>query len=87
MPGLMAILRDVAEHEVIQALGNPRRWPRPAQGQHGIPYLAIWTRTGAGRPLIVVLRHLGGLDSMIVAARPMTPLETAQLEQWEQDHA
>jgi hypothetical protein len=82
----MAILRDVKEHEVIQALANPRRWPRPMRDQRGNAFIAIWTRTNDGRPIIVTIRLIGGLDAQIVAARPMTPAETVQLEQWEQDH-
>lgn len=84
--GVTAMLVDVEEYEVLQALYNPRRWPRKATGQHGIGYLAVWARTRTGRPIIVVLRHQGGMDSTIVAARPMTPLEIAALETWEQDH-
>ncbi|GGM52922.1 hypothetical protein ACFFX1_55260 [Dactylosporangium sucinum] len=86
MPGLMAILRDVEPHEIQQALANPHRWPRHATGPHGIPYLAVWARTNNGRPVIVVVRHLGGHDAMIVAARGMTPADIALFEQWEQDH-
>lgn len=83
----MAILRDVEPYEVDQALHGPQhRWPRHAGGPHGINYVAIFTRTNAGRPIIVVTRQLGGHDSMIIAARGMTPAEIALFEQWEQDH-
>ncbi|MEU7873129.1 hypothetical protein [Dactylosporangium sp. NPDC049140] len=54
--------------------------------QHGHIFIAVWTRTATRRPVIVTVRPLGGLDAQIIAARPMTPLETAHLEQWEQDH-
>jgi hypothetical protein len=86
LPGLIAILSDVEEYEVIQALANPRRWPRPMRDQRGNAFIAIWTRTNDGRPVIVTIRLIGRLDAQIVAARPMTPAETVQLEQWEQDH-
>lgn len=86
MPGILAILNDIEPHEITQALTNPRRWPRTARGPHGITYIAVFARTNTRRPIVVVLRHLGGHDSMIVAARPMTPLEIAALETWEQDH-
>ncbi|GAB3867961.1 hypothetical protein ACFPIJ_23625 [Dactylosporangium cerinum] len=86
LPGLIAILRSVEEYEVLQALDNPHRWPRPMRDQRGNAFIAIWTRTNGGRPVIVTIRLIGGLDAQIVAARPMTPAETVQLEQWEQDH-
>jgi hypothetical protein len=71
---------------VLQALGNPRRWLRPATGPHGIAYVAVWARTGAGRPIVVVVRLLGGLDAMIVAARGLTEAEIARFEEWGHGH-
>lgn len=86
LPGLLAFLTDVEPHEVNQALAHTRRWPRRMVGPRGDVYIAIWTRTATRRPIIITVRPDGGLDSTIIAARPMTPLETAHLEQWEQDH-
>jgi len=45
--------------------------------------LTIWGRTRDGRPLIVVLRHDGGLDYLILAAREMTDTETTEHVRWE----
>lgn len=87
LPGLLAILTDVLEHEVIQGLQHHPRRPQPMRDPSGNRFIAIHTRTDAGRPIIVTVRLTGGLDAQIVAARPMTPAETAHLEQWEQDHA
>ncbi|MET7396289.1 hypothetical protein ABZS66_22685 [Dactylosporangium sp. NPDC005572] len=86
LPGLMAILNGVEPHEVIQALDNPHRWPHPMRDQYGRAFVAIWARTRTGRPVIVTIRLLGGFDAQIVAARPMTPDETAHLETWEHNH-
>jgi hypothetical protein len=86
LPGLLAFLTDVEPHEVNQALAHHRRWPRRMVDQHGNIFIAIWTRTATGRPIIVTVRPLTGLDAQIVAARPMTPLEIAQLETWEHNH-
>ncbi|GAA4255929.1 hypothetical protein [Dactylosporangium darangshiense] len=85
LPGLMAILHGAEPVEVLQALDNPRRWPRRMVDQHGNVFVAIWSRTATDRPIIVVVRPRPGLDATIVAARPMTPAETAHLEQWEHD--
>jgi hypothetical protein len=87
MPGILAFLLDVEPHEVVQALDNPHRWPRQVRGPHGIPYIAIHSRTTTGRPVTIVVRHLGGHDSMIVGARSMTPTDIALFEQWEHDNA
>lgn len=86
LPGLLAFLTDVEPYEVNQALAHTHRWPRQMRAPHGGVFVAIWTRTAAQRPIIVTVRPGTGLDSTIVAARPMTPLEIAQLELWEQNH-
>lgn len=86
LPKLLAILTDLEPYEVMQGLQNPWRLPKPMRDQHGRPFLAIHTRTVEQRPIVVTVRLLGGHDAQIVAARPMTPLELAQLEAWEQDH-
>ena len=46
--------------------------------------LTIWGRTRDQRPLIVVLRHDGGLDYLILAAREMTSIEEAEHARWEE---
>jgi hypothetical protein len=86
MPGLLAFLVGVEPHEVLEALDNPRRWPRPVRGPHGMTYIAIHSRTTTGRAITVVVRHLGDHDAMIVGARGMTPADIALFEQWEHDH-
>jgi len=85
LPGLLAFLTDVEPYEVNQALAHPHRWPRRMRDPRGGIFIAIWTRTATQRPIIVTVRPSAGLDATIVAARPMTPLEIAQLETWEQD--
>jgi hypothetical protein len=85
LPGL-AFLTDVEPHEVNQALVHPHRWPRQMRAPDGGVFIAIWARTAAQRPIIVTVRPGAGFDSTIVAARPMTPSETARLELWEQNH-
>lgn len=87
LPGLLAVLTDVLEHEVLQGLHHHPRRPQPLTDPYGNRYLAIHTRTDAGRPIVVTVRLAGGFDATIIAARPMTPAETAHLEQWEQNHA
>ena len=78
----LAALRGVEPYEVLQALSAPRRWPVAAQSG-GVRFLTIWARTQAGRPLIVAVRLLGGLDQQIIGAREMTEQEQAQFEAWE----
>lgn len=83
LPGLGAILSGVEEYEVLQVLTNSPRWPRPIHGQHGLRYLAVLGRTNAGRHVVVILRPAGDHDSVIVAARPMTPTELTEFAAWE----
>ncbi len=84
MPGRFAVLLDVEPYEVMQVLdGTGRRLPRRTTGPHGLPLLGILGRTGAGRDLVVYLRHDGGLDWTIVGARPMTAAEAIEYEKWE----
>ena len=83
LPAVLAALRGIEAYEVIQALSAEQRWPRPATGPHGIPVMTISARTGAGRRLIVVVRHAGGFDWWIVGAREMTPTEAGEFERWE----
>ncbi|MGX6606686.1 hypothetical protein ACWKSP_31860 [Micromonosporaceae bacterium Da 78-11] len=44
--------------------------------------MTIAGRTWVGRPLIVAVRLLGGLDQQIIGAREMTPPELARFEAW-----
>jgi hypothetical protein len=87
LPGILMLLADVEPYEALQAAHATRRWPRKATDQHGIVYIAIWARTNAGRPIVVITKPVDGLDSYIVGARPLTPSEIAQFELWEQSHA
>lgn len=45
--------------------------------------MTIWGRTNAARPLIVVIRPMGGFDWQIITARPMTDAQLAEFEAWE----
>lgn len=75
-------LRDVEPFEVLQVLSAPRRMPLAAQSA-GVRFLTISGRTTSGRPLIVAVRLLGGLEQQIIGAREMTPPELARFEAWE----
>jgi hypothetical protein len=78
----LAALRDVEAHEVTQVLSAPRRMPIAARSA-GVRFLTISGRTVAGRPLVVAVRLLDGLDQQIIGAREMTPAELARFEAWE----
>jgi hypothetical protein len=78
----LAALRDVAPYEVTQVLSAERRLPLAAESA-GVRFLAISGRTGAGRPLVVAVRLIGGYDQQIIGARVMTPDELARFEAWE----
>ena len=79
-------LRGIEPHEVMQALGADRRWPRGAAGPGGVGVLTVWARTRPGRPLIVAVRQVGDWDWLIIGARDMHPTETAEFERWEASH-
>jgi hypothetical protein len=82
----LAALRGIEPYEVMQALTANRRWPRSAVGRHGIPVLAIWARTRAGRPLIVILRPTEiSHDWLIIGATEMTADQVAEYDRWEAD--
>jgi len=83
LPGLMAILRGIEPHEILQALDATVRWPRPAAGSDGGPYLTIWARTNAGRPIMVVTKPDGPLEWVIIGAQPLTAEQTAEFAAWE----
>lgn len=78
----LAGLRNIEPYEVIEVLSAQRRMPRAAQSA-GVRFVAISARTTAGRPLIVAVRLLGGLDQQIIGARDMTAQELARFEAWE----
>jgi hypothetical protein len=83
LPTVLSVLRGIEPYEVRQVLDQRRRWPRPAVGG-GIPVLAIWGRTSAGRRLIVVLRPTGvSHDWLIIAATEMTADQAAEYDEWE----
>jgi hypothetical protein len=76
-------LRDVEPYEVNQVLYGKTRRPVPGRGPDGVWVLTIWGRTNAARPLIVVIRPMGGFDWQIITARPMTDTQLAEFEEWE----
>jgi hypothetical protein len=87
LPTLLAALAGIEPYEVRQVLEEGQRWPRAATGEHGIPVLAIWGRTRAGRYLIAVLRPTDvSLDWLIVGAMEMTAEQAAEYDRWEADH-
>ena len=77
----------VESWEVIEVLYSARRWPRPARTHEGLQVLTVWGRTDAGRPLVVVLRHLSQTDEtnswQIVLAAPMGPRQLEEFTAWE----
>ncbi|WP_433212058.1 hypothetical protein ACQP00_51730 [Dactylosporangium sp. CS-047395] len=85
-PATLAALNGIEPAEALQALNADRRLPRSGVAL-GLPVLSVWARTAAGRPLIVVLRHEGGLEWLIVGALDMTPAQRAEFEGWEASHA
>jgi hypothetical protein len=78
----LAALRGVEPYEVVQVLRAARRMPLAAESA-GVRFLTISGRTQAGRPLVVAVRLLGGLDQQIIGAREMTPQELKRFEAWE----
>jgi hypothetical protein len=78
----LATLVGIEPSEVVQAVTTGRRLVRQGSSL-GLPVVSIWARTGAGRPLIVVLRHEGGMSWLIVGVLDMTPEQVAEFEHWE----
>ena len=76
-------LAGIQPYEVRQALDAGRRWPRPATGSHGLRVLTIWSRTTAGRPLVVALLHITSSTWRIIGARDMTEKELVEFASWE----
>jgi hypothetical protein len=80
----LAALIGIEPYEVRQALEAERRWPRRATSATAVPVLTIWSRTRAGRPLIVAVYHVSGFTSKIIGARDMTDKELVEFGQWEE---
>jgi len=76
-------LRGIEPHEVMQALGADRRWPRRATSPGGVGVVTIWARTRSGRPPVVAVRQVGDWDWLIIGAHDMHPAEKAEFERWE----
>jgi hypothetical protein len=76
-------LDGLEPHEVLQALGAGRRWPRWATGTHGMRVLTVWARTRTGRPLIVAVRQVDAWDWQILGAREMSGADLTEFEKWE----
>ncbi|MGI5246133.1 hypothetical protein ACQEVU_49795 [Dactylosporangium sp. CA-139066] len=81
-PATLAALNGIEPIEALEALNADRRLPRAGVSLR-LPVLSVWARTRSGRPLIVVLRHEGGLEWLIVGALDMTPVQLAEFEAWE----
>jgi hypothetical protein len=79
---LLALV-GIESYEVRQALDARRRWPRPATGTHGLPVLTIWSRTAAGRPLVVAVRQVTDRTWKIIGARDLTETELIAFTKWE----
>ncbi len=83
LPLTLERLTGIEPWEVMQALTNSRRWPRPATSDYsGMRVLTIWARTRAGRGLLVALRPLDGRDWEIIAVRLLTADELDELQKW-----
>jgi hypothetical protein len=79
----MDALRGIEPHEVVQALGSMRRWPRRAVAPSGLAVLTVWARTAGGRPLIVAVQRIDDWDWLILGARDMRLPERAEFARWE----
>ena len=81
-PATLAALNGIEPLEALEALNADRRLPRAGVAL-GFEVLSVWARTRAGRPLIVVLRHEGGMEWLIVGAIDMSAGQVAEFEAWE----
>ena len=81
-PAALSALNGIEPIEALQALNADRRLPKAGIALD-LPVLSVWARTAGGRPLIVVLRHEGGLDWLILGALKMTPTQEAEFTAWE----
>ena len=80
----LAALIGIEPYEVRQALEAKRRWPRRATSAPAVPVLTIWSRTLAGRALIVAVYHVSGFTWKIIGARDLTDKELVEFTQWEE---
>jgi hypothetical protein len=77
-------LVGVEPGEVMQMLTGPRlRWLEPMLTPAGVQVLRIAGRTGAGKPVVAVVRHLDGRDWEVVRAGELTGGLLAEFESWE----
>jgi hypothetical protein len=76
-------LAGIEPYEVRQALDAARRWPRPATGPHGLRILTIWSRTLAGRPLVVAILQVTDATWRIIGARDLSEKELIEFTDWE----
>ena len=82
---LAALASDIEPAEVMQVLAADQRLPVPGTAR-GVRVLAIFGRTRAGRPLMVLVRvDRGGFDHLIVGVRELTGEELAMVERWEEE--
>jgi hypothetical protein len=75
--------REIEPHEVLQVLYGRLRRPVPVRSPEGLALLNVCGRTAAGRPLVVTVRPVRGLDAVIVGAREMSAKEREEFEAWE----
>jgi hypothetical protein len=80
----LRLLVGVEPFEVMQVIYSKIRRPVPGFGPDGQRALTIWGRTNAGKPIIVMIRPLGGFDWQIITARLMTDAQLAEYEAWEE---
>lgn len=67
-------------------LSAARQLPVPGTAG-GVRVLAIFARTRAGPPLMVLVRpDRGGFDHLIIGARELTGDELVMFERWEEKH-
>ncbi|MEV0297099.1 hypothetical protein [Nocardia sp. NPDC050710] len=84
LPSAINGLRGLGTEEVIAALLDARkRWVQRVETKSGASGLAVWTRTPAGTPILVVLRPFGGFDHQVTYVAEMTPTQRAAYEEWE----
>lgn len=85
---LAQLLKEGVEpYEVMQVLlGRRPRQPLPGRVAGQVRVLTIRGRTAAGRALLVMMRHEGGRDWVIIGARDLVHNELLAFEEWEKDH-
>ncbi|MGW4126071.1 hypothetical protein [Nocardia sp. NPDC004711] len=84
LPSAISRLQGLGTDEVIAALLDARRrWVQRVETKNGACGLAVWTRTPAGTPILVVVRPLEGFDHQISYVAVMTPQQQVAFEEWE----